>query len=156
MKQIVLALLGLATLGLAASALGQVTTAEVLGVETTAAASPDGSGSLRDNSVGEVTIVVRALDANGNPVAGAQVAWSVQNRTENVMYVVGTSASMEALSTAAYSSAQVAVDGGVTDADGKAYLVVDSPTPGDARVFVTVGGVDGKTYRGRDMRVVWF
>ena len=44
----------------------------------------------------------------------------------------------------------------IRDADGKAYLVVDSPTPGDARVFVTVGGVDGKTYRGRDMRVVWF
>ena len=44
----------------------------------------------------------------------------------------------------------------ITDENGEAYLVVDSHTVGDASVIVMVDGVQGVTYRNRDMRVVWF
>lgn len=132
----------------------QVATAEVQGVELTAAKSPEGTGAVMDESVGEKTILVIALDADGNPVADAPVSWTIANGTENTVYVVGSSHMMEA--TMAEGEAELVVDGGVTNENGEAYLTVDSETPGDTKVLVTVGEVEGKTYRGKDMRVVWF
>ncbi|UCH25310.1 MAG: hypothetical protein JSV66_15470 [Trueperaceae bacterium] len=157
MKRNLLGLITLLGIALAGSALAQVATVEVVGVEATAPHSPSVVNALlRDESVGEVAVVIRALDAGGNPVAGAAVSWRVQNRTGNTVYVVGSSAVMAQMLERAVEGFDLAIDGGVTDADGHAYLVVDSATSGDARVYVTVDGVDGKTYDGRDMRVVWF
>jgi hypothetical protein len=157
MKRNLLGIIMLLGLALAGSALAQVATVEVLGVETTAARSASVVDALlKDDSVGEVAVVIRAVDAGGNPVAGAAVSWRVQNRTGNTVYVVGSSATMAPMLERAVEGVELAIDGGVTDADGNAYLLVDSATSGDSRVFVTVDGVDGKTYRGRDMRVVWF
>ncbi len=134
----------------------QVETAEVQGVETAAAHSRGLTAWSLDGSVGEVTILVRALDSAGNPVAGAEVTWTVQNRTDNVVFAVGMSGMMDTMSEPTYNGMAVSFDGGVTDENGETYFIVDSQTAGDARVFVTIGGVEGKTYRGRDMRVVWF
>ncbi len=139
-----------------ALAQAQVATAEVLGVETTSAPSTGVDAWLEDGSVGEVQVTVRALDANGNPVAGAPVQWRVDNLGSMIVYVVGSSAGVPGAPLSVYTAVDTHVDGGVTDANGEAFLLVDSMFSGDARVFVTVGGVDGKTYRGRDMRIVWF
>jgi hypothetical protein len=156
MKQVLRSAVVLLALLACGAVLAQVAAAEVQGVETTASHSTGVSGWLHDGSVGEVTVLVRALDADGNPVAGAPVLWTVRNRTDAIVYVVGSSAMMGGDPIGTYSGMLKSVDGGVTDANGEAYLVVDSQTPGDASVLVTVGGVQGETYRGRDMRVVWF
>lgn len=133
----------------------QVATVEVQGVEATRPQSPDDTGMVLDESVGEVNIVIVAMDADGNPVADAPVSWTVLNATETPVYVVGSSAMMEEMQMAEMES-ELMIDGGVTNEAGEAYLVVDSATAGDTKVFVTVDEVEGKTYDGRDMRVVWF
>lgn len=142
-------------LGGTAAAQGEVAAAEILGVETTAAHSRGIAGWARDGSVGEVPIQVRALDASGNPVAGAEVVWTITNATPNLVYAVEASGAMEALPLRVYSARPVVVRG-TTDADGIATLVLDSATAGDASIAVTVDGMPAQTYRERDMRVVWF
>ena len=139
-----------------ASAFAQVASAEILGVAETRAKSPGLSGLVRDDSVGEVVILIRALDAAGNPVADAPLSWSVKNSSDNAAYVVGSSASMSQLLERVFKVMPISLDGGVTDANGEAYLVVDSSAVGDMSIAVNVGGVDAKTYDGGDMRVVWF
>ena len=156
MKQVLRSAVVLLALLAGSAVLAQVAVAEFPGVETTAAHSPDFSGWLRDGSVGEVTVLVRALDADGNPVAGAPVMWTVHNRTDSVVYVIGSSAMMGDMPILTYNGVLRDIDGGVTDENGEAYLVVDSHTVGDASVIVMVDGVQGVTYRNRDMRVVWF
>lgn len=153
MKRLLLGLL-VAFVGLG---FAQVATVEVQGVEATSAKSPDDTGMVLDESVGEVKVVIVALDADGNPVADAPVSWTVLNAAEGPVYVVGSSAMMDTTMTdMAEMDAELIIDGGLTDANGEAYLVVDSATAGDTKVFVTVDEVAGKTYDGRDMRVVWF
>ena len=149
-------ILGFSLLGLLSLASAQVASAEFQGVETTAAKSPEASATLRDESVGETQVLVRALDADGNPVAGAAVSWTLQNRTSEPVHVVGSSVSMGEMLETLAGEAELMLDGGVTDENGEAYLVLDSGTAGDASVIVMVDEVQGETYRGRDMRVVWF
>lgn len=149
-------LFALLSLAFAGTAIAQVASAEVLNVDATAPHSRGVSAWVHDESVGEVIVLIEARDASGNPVAGAPVSWTVRNTTENLVFVVGSSAMMGGDATGVYSSAEVAIDGGVTDQNGQAYLVLDSQTAGDARVHVEVGGVVAETYSGGDMRVVWF
>ena len=143
---------------LAGFGLAQVATVEVQGVEATRPQSPGDTGMALDESIGEVQIVIIAMDAGGNPVADAPVSWTVMNATEEAVYVVGSSTMMEdvAEDMMAEMDTELVIDGGVTNENGEAYLVVDSATAGDTKVFVTVDEVEGKTYDGRDMRVVWF
>lgn len=143
-------------LAVGATALAQVASAEILNVDATAPHSRGVAAWVHDDSVGEVTILVEARDAAGNPVAGAPVSWTVRNTTDNLAFVVGSSAMMGGSAISAHNGVEVSVDGGVTDENGRAYLVLDSQTAGDARVHVEVGGVAAETYSGGDMRVVWF
>ena len=154
MKKILLAL---AFSGLIASAAfaQDVATAEILGVEMTRPHSTHVFALVRDDSVGEAIIEVQALDGDGNPVAGAPVQWMLSNNGSTIAYVVGSS-DMSSTLVPVTMSADVTVDGGVTDAEGRAYLVVDAFQTSDVSVAVTIGGVEAKTYRGRNMRVVWF
>lgn len=138
----------------AAYAQGSVASAEFKGVDMTLPHSPGVSGWLADGSVGEGTIVVLALDASGNPVAGAPVTWTVNNATDAVVYVVAGDGVADVVP--AYNGMPVSITGGTTGPDGTARLVVDSLTPGDTKVAVEVGGVGAETYSGGDMRVVWF
>ncbi len=146
----------LSCLALASISFAQVASVEVQGVEATAAKSGGLNALLRDGSVGETIIVILAKDAAGNPVEGAEVSWSVESNTDNTVYVVGTSASMSLMLERALGGHSVDVAGGVTASDGTAYIIVDSQVAGDSKVYVSVDGVEGKTYRGKDMRVVWF
>lgn len=140
--------------GLAAAQ--QVATAEFQGVDFTLPHSPGVSGWLADGSVGEARIVVLALDADGNAVAGAPVMWTVRNAVSDVAYVVDASADDHQLATA-YEGADLVVQGGVTDADGQAFLVLDSLTAGDLTAIATVGSATATSYDGGEaMRVVWF
>lgn len=143
-------------LTLASLSFAQVETVQVQGVEATAAKSTGLTAIVHDGSVGEATITIVVTDASGNPVEGAEVMWRVENRTDNPVYAVGSSAMMPNFLERASGQYEISFMGGVTDANGEAYLVVDSQTAGDAKIYVTAGGVEGKTYRGRDMRVVWF
>lgn len=133
----------------------EVAKAEFQGVDITLPHSPGVSGWLADGSVGEARIVVTARDASGNPVAGAPVVWTVMNSKPNVAYVVSTN-SAATMRAHAYKGVPLVVDGGVTDSEGRAFIVIDSLTSGDLKAAVTVGGVAAKTYDGGDMRVVWF
>ena len=146
-------------LGLFVALLGvsfaQVASVEVQGVEATRPQSPDDTGMMFDESIGEVQIVIIAMDADGNPVAGAPVSWTVLNAKETPVYVVSSSSMMDDTMTAEMET-ELMIDGGMTDENGEAYLVVDSATAGDTKVFIMVDEVEGKTYDGRDMRVVWF
>lgn len=133
----------------------QVAAAEFQGVDFTLPHSPGVSGWLHDSSVGEAVIVVIAYDAAGKPVAGAPVVWTVKNSKPDVAYVVASSVPSQGRAHA-YHDVPLEVDGGVTGADGRAFIVIDSLTAGDLKVGVTVGGVTAETYSGGDMRVVWF
>ena len=137
-------------------ALAQVSKAEVQGVEATAAKSAEGTAEALDESVGEVRVLVIATDEAGNPVEGATVSWTVQNNGTDPVYVLSTSGMMEMMASAIDAEAELMVEGGVTDANGEAYIIIDSGAAGDSKVFVTIDGVEGKTYRDKDMRVVWF
>jgi hypothetical protein len=143
-------------LALASAAWAQVAVAEVLDVADTLPRSPGISALLRDQSVGEKLIEVQGRDAAGNPVAGAEVIWTLSNRTDNPVYVVGHSGTTARILLRVLPRATLEVSGGVTDAEGKAYLIIDSGTAGDVIITVTVGGVSAKGYDGTDMRVVWF
>lgn len=139
---------------LGGAALAQVSSADILGVDETRPRSETGTALYADDSTGEVTIRVRALDAGGNPVAGAPVTWTLTNRTPAPAYVVGSSAAsgLQLL----FGGSELPLEGGTTDANGEAYLTVDAQSAGDVSVAVTLGGVDAKTYDGNNMRVVWF
>lgn len=134
----------------------QADSAEILGVEVTLPSSPIVSGWQLDDSVGEARIVVRALDANGDPVQGVPVQWRLQNRSANLAFVVGINGQSDFQTLSIYTVSDRVVDGGTTDADGRAYIVLDSRTSGDVSVSVTVGSVEASGYGGRSMRVVWF
>ncbi len=156
MKKIILSIFTACALVLTSTALAQIATAEIQGIDETRPHSIELDAVRLDGSVGEVVITVLALDAGGNPVAGAAVSWVVQNSKETPAYVVGSSAAMAAMLGRAYKGADLSVDGGVTNENGEAYLVVDARTSGDTKVAVNVGGIDAKTYDGNDMRIVWF
>ena len=132
-----------------------VATAEVLGIAETRPRSPEASGALEDDSVGEVIVRVRALDASGAPVAGAPVVWTLTNRTSGAAYVVALSAEHD-LPILVFGSFETTVDGGVTDENGEAYLVLDARTAGDVSMVVHVGEQEAATDDGSDMRIVWF
>lgn len=149
-------LAALVLLALAPVALGQVATAEVQGVEATSPTSRHAQAWQADGSVGEVRVLVRALDAAGDPVAGAPVTWRVENIGDDVVYAVDASAGLPSAPLSAHTVQELEIDGGTTDANGDAWLVLDSMTAGDVQVYITVGGVEAKTFDGRDMRIVWF
>ncbi len=157
MRKAIVVLLGLGALfGTLATAQSQVATVEFQGVDMTMPHSPGVSGWLSDASVGEARIVLKALDAAGNAVPGAQVAWSITNSTDQVVYAVATSA-VDELRATAYTGHTLVVDGGTTGPDGLAYLILDSLTAGDAKAAATVDGMAATTYDGKDtLRVVWF
>lgn len=154
MKGIIASLAALAALTFGV-AFAQVTTAEVLGVAETRAHSSGSSALYQDGSVGEVLVRVRALDAGGNPVPGASVSWVLTNRTTAPAYLVGASAEGR-YPVLLVGSGDTELDGGVTDANGEAYLVLDARSAGDVVVKVTIEGMEAKGYDGSDMRVVWF
>lgn len=154
MKRTAASLAVLAALVLGA-AFAQVESAEVLGIADTRPSSTGSSALYQDDSVGEVLVRVRALDAGGNPVPGASVSWVLTNRTAATAYVVGSSAA-GAYPVILFGGSDTTVDGGVTDENGEAYLVVDARSAGDVSMVITVGGVEAKSYDGSDMRVVWF
>ncbi len=143
-------------LAMGSLALAQVEKVAVQGVETTRAHTRGIGAIVNDGSVGEAAIKIIVTDAAGNPVAGAPVVWKVKNQKANPVYVVGTSASSELMLVRVFEGQTVEIDGGVTNEQGEACIRLDSGSRGDAKVYVTAGGVEGKTYRGKDMRVVWF
>ena len=149
-------LLMVALLALAGLALAQVEKVAVQGVETTRAHTRGIGAIVNDGSVGEAAIKIVVTDAAGKPVAGAHVVWKVKNQKANTVYVVGTSAATGPMLIRVFEGQTVEVDGGVTNDDGEACIKLDSGARGDAKVYVTADGVEGKTYRGKDMRVVWF
>jgi len=153
MKKLVLVL---ALIVLASISMAQVAKVEVQGVETTKAHTRGISAIVHDGSVGEAMVVIKAVDDAGNPVAGAAVIWTVKNNKANPVYVVASSASKNLMLERVYEGGSVEIDGGVTDENGEAFLIVDAGASADAKIYVTVDGVAGKTYRGKDMRVVWF
>lgn len=141
---------------LASISMAQVAKVEVQGVETTKAHTRGISAIVRDGSVGEAIVVIKAVDEAGNPVPGAAVTWILKNNKVNPVYAVGHSGSIHLMLERVFEGQSVEIDGGVTDENGEAYLVVDAGMSTDAKIYVTVDGVAGKTYRGKDMRVVWF
>ena len=151
-----LAKLFVLSLFLVTTALAQVTSAEVQSVEATAAKSAEGTAAILDESIGEVRVLIIATDEAGNPVEGATVSWTVQNNGSDPVYVLSTSGMMDMDISAVDAETELMVEGGVTDANGEAYIIVDSEAAGDSKVFVMIDEVEGKTYDGRDMRVVWF
>lgn len=156
MKRSTLLLIVLTVLFGAYAAAQQVATAEFQGVDTTLPHTPGVSGWLSDGSIGEATFVVLASDASGKPVAGAPVVWTVMNSADDVAYVVATSAE-SSMTASAYKGRALVIDGGVTDASGRAFIVLDSLTAGDAKAGATVGESQAVTYEGKDaVRVVWF
>ena len=156
MKNIPIVLAAVLLFAPAAMAQGEVSSAEILGIDTTLPHSPYAAGYVMDDSVGEAVITVVALDAEGNPVAGAPVEWRVANNGSGAAYVVGSSREQPQGLAVVGRGEERPIDGGVTGADGRAHLVVDSFRSGDATVSVTVGGVEAETYSGGGMRVVWF
>lgn len=145
-----------ALVALGSISMAQVAKVEVQGVETTKAHTRGISSIVYDGSVGEAMVVIKAVDEAGNPVAGAAVTWTLKNNKANTVYAVGHSGSMTLMLERVFEGQSVEVDGGLTDENGEAYFVVDAGMTADAKVYVTVDGVAGKTYRGKDMRVVWF
>lgn len=137
-------------------AFAQVDKVAVQGVETTRAHTRGIGAIANDGSVGEAAIKIIVTDAAGNPVEGATVVWKVKNQKASPVYVVGTSGSAQLMLVRVFEGQTIEIAGGVTDENGEACLKLDSATKGDAKVYVTVDGVEGKTYRGKDMRVVWF
>lgn len=132
----------------------QPASAEFLGVATTLPHSRGVSGWLADGSVGEATFVVIARDAAGNPLAGVPVTWTLTNSGSSLAYVVASSAGGQLGK--AYPKVKATINGGVTGADGRAFIVLDSLTAGDLSASASVGGLPAKTYDGGDQRVVWF
>lgn len=157
MKKLPYTLLALAATLLLSLAFAQVDLVEVLGVDATVPHSDEAAASVADDSVGEVRINVRAVDANGDPVEGATVTWRIENATGNPVQAVDSNAmTAEDEAVSASEGEPVEIEGGTTDENGEAFLVVDSATVGDATVHVVIDGVEGFTYSGGPMRVVWF
>lgn len=140
---------------LVGSVFAQVTTAEVQGIAETVPKSSGLTALLQDGSIGEYKIVVRALDAAGNPVAGAVVTWTLKNNAASPSYVVGSSRGGKVFARV-YKGHNLSLDGGLTNEQGEAYIIIDSKTKGDTTIEVTVDKVAAKGYDGSSMRVVWF
>lgn len=145
-----------ALVALGSISMAQVAKVEVQGVETTKAHTRGIGAIVLDGSVGEAMVVIKAVDEAGNPVAGAAVTWTLKNNKANPVYAVGHSGSMQLMLKRVFEGQSVEIDGGITDNNGEAYFVVDAGMTADAKVYVMVDGVAGKTYRGKDMRIVWF
>lgn len=157
MTRRIAALFTVAAFALLSFGFAQVATVELLGVGPTSPSSPSFTAWSSDGSVGEVTVQVQALDGSGAPVAGAHVTWRVQNSTPEIVWVVDMSGpGLGASSKPVADSADRTLHGGTTDADGMAYIVLDSMNAADARVHVEIDGVEGAAYSGGPMRIVWF
>lgn len=157
MKNWTLKLVAIALLALGATALAQVETVSILSVDVTSPTSDDVSAWRADDSVGEVTVRAQAVDADGNPVEGAEVAWTVENSTPQIAWVVASSGSaLDVSSKPVSDTTTLTLDGGTTNADGIATLTLDSGDAGDVNVYVEIDGVAGDAYRGGALRIVWF
>ena len=157
MKNWTLKAVAIVLLALGATALAQVETVSILSVDVTSPTS-DGMAAWRaDGSVGEVTVRAQAVDADGNPVEGAAVVWTVENSTPQIAWVVASSGpALDASSKPVSDTTTLAIDGGTTNADGIATLTLDSSDAGDVNVYVEIDGVAGDAYRGGELRIVWF
>jgi hypothetical protein len=157
MKNWTLKLVAIVLLALGATAFAQVETVNILSVDVTSPTSDGMSAWRADDSVGEVTVRAQAVDADGNPVEGAEVAWTVENSTPQIVWVVASSGPALSMASKPVSdTAMLTLDGGTTNADGIATLTLDSADAADANVYVEIDGVAGDAYRGGELRIVWF
>lgn len=157
MKNWTLKLVAITLLALGATALAQVETVSILSVDVTSPTSDGVSAWRADDSVGEVTVRAQAVDADGNPVAGAEVVWTVENSTPQIAWIVASSGpALDASSKPVSDTTTLTLDGGTTNADGITTLTLDSDDAGDVNVYVEIDGVAGDAYRGGELRIVWF
>lgn len=157
MKHWTIKLVAVAALAVLSTAFAQVATVNILGVDPTSPSSDGYAAWSADGSVGEVTVRVEALDADGDPVPGARVTWRVENATPEIVWVVDMSGpGLGGSSKPVADTADRTLDGGTTGADGGAYVVLDAMHAADARVHVEIDGVAGESYSGGGLRIVWF
>lgn len=157
MKQWTLRVVAITLLALGATALAQVDTVNILSVDVTSPTSEGAAAWRADGSVGEVTVRAQAVDADGAPVEGASVVWTVENSTPEIVWVVASSGpALNVSSKPVSDTATRTIDGGTTGADGITTLTLDSMDSGDANVYVEIDGVAGDAYRGGELRIVWF
>jgi len=124
-----------------------------LQVQTTAPASPAGSGSKLDGSIGE-----RLVEIEVDPSVGSkEVVWSLKNSGKSTVWVVAAGN--------ADASMPVAIEPGKTvtlktmlDPDNYTFVVVDNEGGNKTTLGLKAkcGDVDAKTTRGKSMKVLWF
>jgi len=124
-----------------------------LQLQTTAPASPAGTGSVLDGSRGERIIEVDAA----SHVTGNEVEWSLKNKGPNPVWIVAGGMIVSELNIKINSGASKTVKMPV-DSLGYSYLVVDSEGGKKTQLDVKakIGDVSAKTSRGKSMVIVWF
>ncbi len=124
-----------------------------LQVQTTAPASPAGSGSILNGSHGERIIEIQAASS----IKGKEVEWKLTNKGSNPVWVLAGGLSGK--------SFNLRINGGASsifkldmDGSGYTYLVVDSEGSGKNQLDVSakIGDTDAKTARGKSMVIIWF
>jgi hypothetical protein len=124
-----------------------------LQVESTAAASPAGRGSVLDGSIGESIVEVQAV-AN---IRAATVEWKLSNKGPNDVWVVAAgmdgAAVNRRIASGASSTLRMDLDG-----SGYSYIVVDCERGNETQLSINanIAGTDAKTARGKSMLIMWF
>ncbi len=123
-----------------------------LQVQTTAPASPAGSGSKLDGSIGE-----RLVEIKVDPSVGSKVVkWNLKNSGKSTVWVVAAGGMVGSLPVAIAPGKTVSI---TTDLeDNYTYIVVDNEGGKKTTLGISAkcGEVKAKTTRGKSMKVVWF
>ncbi len=124
-----------------------------LQVQTTAPASPAGSGSKLDGSIGE-----RLVEIKVDPSVGSKVVkWNLKNSGKSTVWVVAADGMVGSLPVAIAPGKTVSITTNL-DKDNYTYIVVDNEGGKKTTLSISAkcGDVKAKTTRGKSMKVVWF
>ncbi len=124
-----------------------------LQVQTTAPASPAGSGSKLDGSIGE-----RLVEIKVDPSVGSKVVkWNLKNSGKSTVWVVAAGGMVGSLPVAIAPGKTVSITTNL-DKDNYTYIVVDNEGGKKTTLGISAkcGEVKAKTTRGKSMKVVWF
>ncbi len=124
-----------------------------LQVQTTAPASPTGSGSKLDGSIGERLVEIK-VDSS---VGSKSVKWNLKNSGKSTVWVVAASGLAGSLPVAVEAGKTVSISTNL-DKDNYTFIVVDNEGGKKTTLGISAkcGDVSAKTTRGKSMKVVWF
>ena len=155
-KTLIAAAVALASIAFAQQASAPVAKLEILDVEATVPVSPSSYPSFPLGYDSEIDVPLAATDAAGNPVAGVEVTWTVQNTGKVRVHVIGKRDNGQNVRVRGIAEPGATFEvKSVTGADGRTAITLNANDVAQVRVNAKAGEVNARNLREAQHQVDW-